>query len=214
MRSPYQRRPRRTFAWWQLLLMSLIVALLVLTWDRLGLSRSSPAFAPPITPTMPQSLTQADVLPTPTPDPGAPRRALVFPGALARAPIIEAVRSGGTWEVRHLGDAVGHLQGTAWLDDPGGNIVLAGHVETAFGTPGPFAHLFEVQIGDEVILYEDERAAHYRVVAVEEASAQDIHYAIQDGQPRLTLITCDNWDQNAATYLNRLVVVAEPVAAE
>ncbi len=159
----------------------------------------------------PAGLTRRDVLPTPTPDVTAPVRIITFPGASMSAPIITAGRVQGTWETRHLGDSVGHLVGTSWLDDPGGNIVLAGHVESATGAPGPFAHLFEAAVGDLVILREGTREVRYRVTAREEAAPTDIGFVAQDGHPRLTLITCTDWDNDQATYLGRLVVVAEPV---
>jgi len=161
----------------------------------------------------PPGLTRRDVLPTPTPDVTAPVRIITFPGASMSAPIIPAGRVQGTWETRHLGESVGHLVGTSWLDDPGGNIVLAGHVESATGAPGPFAHLFEAAVGDLVILREGTREVHYRVTIREEAAPTDIGFVAQDGQPRLTLITCTDWDNERATYLGRLIVVAEPVIA-
>src|SRR5690606_31257284 len=61
-------------------------------------------------------LTVRDVLPTPTLDRSIPPRMIVFPGASMSAPIVPADRVRGNWETRHLGDAVGHLSGTSWLD--------------------------------------------------------------------------------------------------
>lgn len=165
------------------------------------------------TATLPETLSRTDVLPTPTPDPGVPSRLIVFPGASMSAPIIPAGRIQGTWETRHLGDSVGHLVGTSWLDGSGGNIVLAGHVENASGEPGPFAHLFQAAVGDLVIVREGDREIRYAVISINEAAPDDISYVAQDGIPRLTLITCTDWDFDAETYLGRLVVVAEPVTA-
>lgn len=159
-----------------------------------------------------QGLTRDDVLPTPTPDTTVPPRLITFPGASMSAPIIPAGRLQGTWETRHLGDSVGHLVGTSWLDDPGGNIVLAGHVENASGLPGPFAHLFEAESGDLVIVRDGLREEHFTVTSINYAESTEIGYVAQDGQRRLTLITCTDWDQGEKTYLGRLVVIAEPVA--
>jgi LPXTG-site transpeptidase (sortase) family protein len=159
----------------------------------------------------PPGLTRRDVLPTPTIDLSAPMRLITFPSASMSAPIIPAGRVQGSWETRHLGDSVGHLVGTSWLDDPGGNIVLAGHVESYTGAPGPFAYLFEAEVGDLVILREGTREEHYRVTAIEQANPYDIRYVAQDGRDRLTLITCTDWDYKQKTYLGRMVVIAEPV---
>jgi len=161
----------------------------------------------------PYSLTRRDVLPTPTPDASAPARFIAFPGASISAPIIPAGRVQGTWETRHLGDSVGHLVGTSWLDDPGGNIVLAGHVETPTGAPGPFAHLFRAKIGDLVVIREGLREERFRVSIIQQVGPTDVNWLAQDGRLRLTLITCTDWDNKSQTYLGRLVVVAEPILA-
>ena len=168
------------------------------------------------TPTLPPSLTLRDVLATPTPDVSIPPRLIAFPGAQMSAPIIPAGRIQGTWETRHLGDSVGHLVGTSWFDDPGGNIVLAGHVESNTGAPGPFAYLFEAKVGDLVILREGTREEDYRVTSIKRADPYDVSYVAQDGRQRLTMITCTDWDYQQQTYLGRLVVIAEPtvVAAQ
>ncbi len=157
------------------------------------------------------ALSPRDVLPTPTPDFTIPARLITFPSASMSAPIIPAGRIGGTWETRHLGDSVGHLVGTSWFDGPGSNIVLAGHVESHTGDPGPFAHLFQAQEDDLVILREGSREMRYRVTAIEYADPYDISYVAQTGAPRLTLITCTDWDYKENAYLGRLIVIAEPV---
>lgn len=158
-------------------------------------------------------LTARDVLPTPTVDRSIPPRLIVFPGALMSAPIIPADRARGNWETRHLGDSVGHLAGTSWLDDAGGNIVLAGHVESATGAAGPFKHLFEAKPGDPVLLRDGAREAYFRVVSVDHTAPGDVQVVKQDGHRRLTLITCTDWDFESGSYQGRLVVVAEPISA-
>ncbi len=152
------------------------------------------------------------MLPTLTPVPGAPIRQIIFASAHIDAPIVPAVRNGASWEVRYLGDSVGHLQGTSWLNDPGGNIVLAGHVEDAKGQPGPFAQLGQSAPGDVVILREGNKENLYRVVSVEQAAPDDMRYVAQDGRRRLTLITCTDYDLKDGVYQKRLVVIAEPQA--
>ena len=169
----------------------------------------------PTSPTVeiPEHRTRGGVLPTPTDDPGAPVRVIAFPGASMSAPIVPAGRNGGTWETRHLGEHVGHLVGTSWFDDPGGNIVLAGHVESASGSPGPFAHLFEAGPGDLVVLREGDREERFTVTLIEETGPGEMQYLAQDGRRRVTLVTCTEWDTESETYLGRLIVVAEPAPA-
>ncbi|NLX08610.1 MAG: class F sortase [Chloroflexi bacterium] len=207
---PSYRRHSRPARLTLLLLVAEIVVL-VLAFDRLrqswqpaqGSVSATLAFAP--------ALSRDDILPTPTPDTSRPPRSIVFPDAGVSASIIPAGRTATSWETRHLQDAVGHLSGTSWLDDFGGNIVLAGHVENASGEPGPFAHLFTAHLNARVVLRDGTREEHYRVTAIETAAPNALQYVAQDGRRRLTLITCTDWDSEAETYLGRLIVVAEPL---
>lgn len=212
--SPRKRRLRFTPLSFTMLSVELIV-LVFAVW-RLS-SALLPAASTPVTPPRtapPQGLRPEDVLPTPTADRTAPVRQIMFPEVSVGAPIIPAGRVRGTWETRHLGDSVGHLVGTAWLDSPGGNIVLAGHVESFTGAPGPFAYLFEAKLGDLVVLSEgtgqQRREERYRVTRIEHVAPNDVSWLAQDGISRITLITCTDWDFNSESYLGRLVVVAEP----
>ncbi len=209
--SPKKRRLRFTPLSCTMLSVELIV-LIFAVW------RLSSALLPvastdttPLRTPPPQGLRPEDVLPTPTPDRTAPPRQIMFPAASVGAPIIPAGRVRGTWETRHLGDSVGHLVGTAWLDGPGGNIVLAGHVENFTGAPGPFAYLFEAKLGDLVVLREGAREERYRVTRIEHVDPYDVSWLAQDSISRITLITCTDWDFDSESYLGRLVVVAEPV---
>lgn len=213
MESLYRRRRRPSGR--ALLMLGLEVLILALAVWRLSGGRFLPVDQPADAgPDVSDTLTRRDVLPTPTINGAIPTRLIVFPGASMSAPIIPADRVRGTWETRHLGDSVGHLAGTSWLDGPGGNIVLAGHVESATGASGPFKHLFEAQPGDPVLLRDGEREAYFRVVAVERTAPDDVEVVRQDGRPRLTLITCTDWDFEQAEYQGRLVVIAEPVSTD
>ncbi len=206
----YGRDAQPRFAWWQFLLIILGVVLVFAAWQQLTTPMVNSPVLPGVTPTLPQHLTRADVFPTHSPAPDVPLRQIIFPGAHVVAPITLAVRSGNSWETRYLGDSVGHLEGTSWLDDPGGNIVLAGHVEDAKGQPGPFAHLFDVEYGDLIILREGQRQDAFRVASIERAAPNDMHYLVRDGRRRITLITCSDWDIQTAAYRSRFVVIAVP----
>jgi len=209
--SPLKRRWRFTARSCFMLSVELVVLAFAI-W-RLGVSflpaSSTAQTSVPRTPAL-LTLTRNDVLPTPTPDTTSPPRLVTFPAASMSAPVIPAGRIRDTWETRHLGDSVGHLVGTAWLGSPGGNIVLAGHVESFTGAPGPFAYLFDAQIGDMVILSEGLHEERYIVTQIEYVTPYDVSWLAQDGKPRVTLITCTNWDYDEKAYQGRLVVVAEP----
>lgn len=161
--------------------------------------------------TMPARLTSRDVLPTLTPDTTAVLRQIIFPGVGTTSLIVPSIRNGDSWETRYLGDSVGLLQGTSWLNDPGGNIVLIGHVEDAEGRPGPFANLFTAKVGDVVILRNGNQSVTFKVSSVERASPDDMRYVVQNGKRRITMITCSDWEPKSRTYLARMVVVALPI---
>ncbi len=130
---------------------------------------------------------------------------LVIPKLNLDRPIKLALIENQTWQVENLGQAVGHLEGTA---PPGSNsnIVLVGHVTISKGVYGPFAGLSLLATGDEVIVYQNEQAYRYQIDSSEtvERTAVDVTYPSVTGQ--ITLITCSQWDKAAGRYINRLVV--------
>jgi LPXTG-site transpeptidase (sortase) family protein len=206
----YRRRTKTAFSWWQLVLMLVGVIAIFSIWQHLNVPVNATLGMLPGTPTMPARLTRADLMPTLTPNVNIPLRQIIFPAAKMVATIIESYRVGDSWEVRHLGDSVGHLAGTGWMDETGGNIALAGHAEDAEGKPGPFAFLSQAKIGDLIILRDGEREIVYHVFMTVSAAPEDIQFVAQDDRRLLTLITCSDWDSKTATYLNRLVVIAVP----
>lgn len=130
---------------------------------------------------------------------------LVIPKLNLDAPVVLAPIQGQSWQVDHLGQAVGHLEGTA---PPGSdsNIVLAGHVTLSASVYGPFAGLGQLTAGDEVLVYEGDKAFQYIVDGYQtvERTAVDVTYPTTTGQ--LTLITCNNWSSAEGRYLQRLIV--------
>lgn len=138
-------------------------------------------------------------------------RHIYFPNAETAGTIVEAYRKPGGWEVGHLQQLVGHLEGTPWLGEDG-NMVLAGHFEDELGRPGPFRYLYFAEIGDRILLQEGNGPMHVYVVSdVFRTDPTDIEVLRKSDNPKLTLITCDSWSYDTATYEQRLVVVAEPV---
>ncbi|MBI5961562.1 MAG: sortase, partial [Chloroflexi bacterium] len=45
---------------------------------------------------------------------------------------------------------------------------------------------------------------------IERVEPDNVSWLAQDGRPRVTLITCTEWDNDSRTYQGRLIVVAEP----
>ncbi len=132
---------------------------------------------------------------------------LFAPTAGISAPIVQTYLDGVSWDVRELGAAAGHLQGTAWLDRPG-NIVLAGHVELANGRRGVFASIDRLSVGDPLIVTQDGQHRIYTVRELRRVEPRDMTVLYPAADERLTLITCSDYDFVRDVYHERLVVVA------
>ena len=131
---------------------------------------------------------------------------LVIPNAQVAAPVIQVfLGDGDTWDVRHLGYNAGHLNGTAWYDQPG-NMVIAGHVEMSDGKPGIFAHIDQLKINDEVLLITAEQTRIYRVNGIQDVAPDDLRVLYPTPNDRLTLLTCGDYDLISNTYFKRIVV--------
>ncbi len=156
--------------------------------------------------------------PAGTPIPNAVHYRVVSANAKLEATIIEVYysRDQDNWDVRNLSIFAGHLQGTAALGY-GGNFVLAGHVEMRDGSPGPFAYLKNLAVGDRIFILGDKPGkpvvAQYQVTEVKAVKPDDFDVVRNHGYEELTLITCSDWEQSSQTYNSRTVVHAKPVGA-
>ncbi len=130
---------------------------------------------------------------------------LVIPKLNLDAPVVLSPIADQTWQVDHLGQAVGHLEGTAW---PGANsnIVLAGHVTLSAGVYGPFAGLAQLAPGDELFVYSGEQRFKYVVDGYQTVDRASIEVTYPTEIAQITLITCTNWNGDQERYEQRLVV--------
>lgn len=172
----------------------------------------SPVPEPPNT----TSLSVGD-LATTTPFPGLPSSApatpatrVVIPSLAVDAPVVLLPLREGTWDVDHLTQEVGHLQGTA---SPGenSNVALAGHITLAQGGYGPFKDLAQLKAGDEVLVYAGASSFRYVVERVDVVDPSSVEITYPSNRPLLTLITCANWDDATQRYMNRVAAVAHLV---
>ncbi len=163
-----------------------------------------------------ETTTTDSATPIPAPNLGvdlATGRRIIFPHAGTVGRIVTAQRIPGGWDITYLQDLVGHLEGTPWIGE--GNTVLAGHFEDQIGNPGPFRYLYEAEVGDRIMVQDGEDAPMeiYQVTEVFTTEPDDIEVLRNTDTPRLTLITCDDWNQNRQTYDERRVVIAEPLTS-
>jgi LPXTG-site transpeptidase (sortase) family protein len=130
---------------------------------------------------------------------------IVIPKLKLDAPIMIAPIKDQTWDVSHLEQAVGHLEGTA---PPGSNsnIVLAGHVTLAAGVYGPFAGLAQLAQGDLIEVYDGDQKFQYVVDGYQTVERTDVQVTHPTDTGQITLITCSNWSRDEGRYQQRIVV--------
>ncbi len=109
------------------------------------------------------------------------------------------------WQADWLTGVGGWLEGTAF---PGldGNSVIMSHVETHYGSPGPFARLNALSVGDNIFITAFGRLYIYQVTKMGNVAPDDISVLKHSDKPVLTLITCSKWNAVTQTYDGRFVV--------
>ena len=137
---------------------------------------------------------------------------LQIPGLSVMADIVTVPHGETNYDVSMLEDRAGLLEG---FDLPGeGGTILTGHDHLSETEAGPFAYLWEIEIGDRIfILDEDDEPRIFEVYANEKIAEDDI-----DGLERImdvwkrsvTLMTCED-ESPEGGYANRRVVAAKPL---
>ncbi|GAP12425.1 LPXTG-site transpeptidase [Longilinea arvoryzae] len=129
-------------------------------------------------------------------------------------PVVGVPQSGDGWDVTWLGDGAGWLNGTAY-PTWNGNSVITGHVWDAYNQPGPFVGIKKLKYGDlieirafgQVYVYE---VHENRLVLPDQAGVVLEH----EEKPWLTLVTCENYSEQANSYAHRRMVRAVLVRVE
>ena len=101
--------------------------------------------------------------------------------AVPRLGIERPVLSNATGSALAFG--IGHVDGTA-APMAGGNCVLAGHRDSWA------SFLFELRVGDEVVIRAHEGRMSYRIASTEVVRFDDAKVLRDEGDDRLTLVTC------------------------
>lgn len=130
-------------------------------------------------------------------------------------PIVTVPLRNQTWDVRDLGQSIGFLEGTTWVEEAGqglgGNTVLAGHIQITTGVPGPFRDLDLLEVGDSIFLAERGRIYEFMVYAIDVVAPDDVEVTYPTRNQTLTLITCTTWDAFRGIFEERLAIRAVPV---
>ena len=146
----------------------------------------------------------------------APER-VTLPGGAA-ATVVPADTVDGVLQVPKDVRRVGWWTGSAYVGDPFGATVIAGHVDSAEQGIGFFAKLLTIRAGARLTVSGDGHGETYRVKSVrlvgKNALADDGAALDQTGAQRLVLITCaGQYRPQAGGYESNLVVVADPVGS-
>jgi len=213
----YRRRTSSSRTFLTLIMLGMIGGIAFLIFDGLRTPSSPTTVTPPatiqVTDVPAQVVAQAPTdipLITNTPTPLPKGTSLVIPALAVNAPIIDVYLVDGIWDVSLLGANVGHLQGTARVGEVG-NVVLSGHVELRDGHKGVFSLLNQAAIGDRIIVFNGDAQLEYVITEVYTTTPDDLTPVYPTIEPRLTLITCGSYDFFSNQYLERTIVVAEPI---
>lgn len=110
-----------------------------------------------------------------------------------------------------LKSGVVHYPGTA-LPGEGGNVVITGHSSYYAWDAGRFKDVFallhDVQMGDKIIVYFNQKKFVYEVFDIKKVSPKDVDVLKASEKEQLTLITCTPMGTN----LRRLIVTARLAA--
>jgi LPXTG-site transpeptidase (sortase) family protein len=134
----------------------------------------------------------------------------------ATAAVEPAVTVDGELKVPENVRHVGWWDGSAYVGDPYGSTVIAGHVDSATEGIGYFARLLRVKVGEKVTVGAGQHQLSYRITSVQtvtkQALASDSRAFDQTGDPRLVLITCTGaYHRDRGGYDSNLVVMAKPL---
>ena len=125
-----------------------------------------------------------------------------------KMPILGVPFVSSEWDVSWLGSNAGWLENSSFPTWPG-NSVLTGHVWNADNTPGVFAHLNSLRYGDRIEVRIAEQLYIYEVTENLRVQPEQIDLAFESKSSSwLTLVTCEGFEEETATYSARRMVRA------
>ncbi len=132
------------------------------------------------------------------------------------APVQPAPTVNGELVVPENVDHLGWWDGGAYVNDPFGSTVIAGHIDSAEQGVGYFGRLLNMKVDDVVTVRGDEGELAYRVTSTELIDKDVLVSGSlafdQRGEHRLVLITCSGrWRPEVRSYESNFVVIAEPI---
>jgi LPXTG-site transpeptidase (sortase) family protein len=133
-----------------------------------------------------------------------------IPVIKVNAPVVGVDLKNGGWDVSWLQNQAGWLSGTAYPTWKGNSVITA-HVVNADGKPGLFFRLKDLDPGEYIFVYSAGYRYTYKVMSNEYVQQDDVNVLKHEDKAYLTLVTCDQYDEQTGTYLRRVVVRAQLV---
>lgn len=124
-----------------------------------------------------------------------------------KMPIVGIPMEDNIWDVSWLGNQAGWLNETAYPTSAG-NSVITGHVYLPDGKPGLFVDLKKLGWNDIVTIHVGDRQFIYRVRQVKLVKPDDLSALKNESSSWITLVTCQGYDEESNSYINRQVVRA------
>src|SRR5688572_2844899 len=139
-----------------------------------------------------------------------------LPGGLHTA-VVPVATVGNELVVPEDPTKVGWWDGSSYVGDPYGSTVIAGHVDVFDRGIGFFFRLWNIKVGERVVLSAGDVRQAYKITTVRQVPRTDLVDDAQvfdiDGPPRLVLITCaGEFRPELGGYSRNLIVVARPVS--
>ena len=133
---------------------------------------------------------------------------LQIPKLGLKMPILGVPFVSSEWDVSWLGNNAGWLENSSF-PTWSGNSVLTGHVWNADNTPGVFANLNKLRYGDKIEVRMADQLYVYEVTENLRIQPDQIDLAFESKSSSwLTLLTCEGFEEETATYGARRMVRA------
>ncbi len=133
---------------------------------------------------------------------------LKMPTLNVSIPIVGVPETEDGWDLTWLGGNAGYLAGSVyptWM----GNTVITAHVWDAYNHPGPFAGIRNMKYGDQFAIEAYGKEYVYEVRENQLIQSTDLNEIMQhEEKDWVTLVTCENYNQQQETYTNRRMVRA------
>ena len=172
-----------------------------------ALNRAKPATTMPI---WQRPLPEEPTAPLPNerrlPLPEVTSGTLIVPALNLEEPIIRVLVVDGRWDVSQLNTQVGHLQTTGERPGEGLAMTFVGH--TSWPGNGPFAHLNQLQHGEQIIYRWNGYDYVYQIDQMMHVQPTQVSTLYEENGDAIVLATCSGWNASSSQYDTRLVTRA------